>query len=230
MPAIAFDVLGNFAFVLTTIAYTVKDIVWLRTLSILSSLTWITYLFTRTEVLWISVFWNCVFISVNAVRIVLLYRESRSIRLSPEERSLRDTLFPQLSLVDFARLVSAGRWVRLEPGTVIIEQGKPVRDVLLVCEGAAAVEIDGAPVRHTSGLEFLGEVSFLTHDVASATVRAAVPMRAIAWPHDALRTLLRESLAIRFALRSVMSGDLARKLKESGPKTIGGPTPPRPPT
>jgi CRP-like cAMP-binding protein len=98
-----------------------------------------------------------------------------------------------------------------------------VQDVLLVCDGAAAVEIDGQPVRVTSGLEFLGEVSFLTHDVASATVRVAAPMRALAWSHDALRALLRESLAIRFALRSVMSGDLARKLKESGPRTQGNP-------
>jgi hypothetical protein len=223
VPAIAFDLIGNLAFVLTTVAYTVKDIVWLRTLSILSSLTWITYLFTRTEVLWISVFWNCVFISVNATRIFLLYRESRAIKLSEEERSLHQTLFPQLSLIDFARLVSIGRWVNLEPGTVVIEQGKPVRDVLLVCDGAAAIEIDGVPLRYTSGLEFLGEVSFLTHDVASATVRVASPMHCLAWSHDALRTLLRESLAIRFALRSVMSGDLARKLKESGPRTQGGP-------
>lgn len=223
MPAIALDLIGNLAFVLTTFAYTVKDIVWLRTLSILSSLTWITYLFTRTEVLWISVFWNCVFISVNATRIFLLYRESRAIKLSEEERSLHQTLFPQLSLVDFARLVSTGRWVNLEPGTVVTEQGKPVRDVLLVCQGAAAIEIDGVPIRYTSGLEFLGEVSFLTHDVAAATVRVASPMHCLAWSHDALRALLRESLAIRFALRSVMSGDLARKLKESGPRTQGGP-------
>lgn len=224
MPAIAFvDLIGNLAFVLTCVAYTVKDIVWLRTLSIVSSLTWMTYLFTRTEVLWISVFWNCVFITINAVRILLLYRESRAIKLSEEERALHQTLFPQLSLVDFARLVKAGRWVALEPGTVLTEQGRPVHDVMLVCDGSAAIDIDGRTVRQTSGLEFLGEVSFLTHDVASATVRVATPMRCLAWPHDALRALLRESLAIRFALRSVMSGDLARKLKESGPRTQGGP-------
>ena len=224
MPAIALvDLIGNLAFVLTCVAYTVKDIVWLRTLSIVSSLTWMTYLFTRAEVLWISVFWNCVFITINAVRSLLLYRESRAIKLSEEERALHQTLFPQLSLVDFARLVKAGRWVALEPGTVLTEQGKPVRDVMLACDGAASIEIDGRTIRHTSGLEFLGEVSFLTHDVASATVRVATPMRCLAWSHDALRALLRESLAIRFALRSVMSGDLARKLKESGPRTQGGP-------
>jgi hypothetical protein len=224
VPAIALvDLIGNLAFVLTCIAYTVKDIVWLRTLSIVSSLTWITYLFTRTEMLWISVFWNCVFITINVVRIFLLYRESHAIKLTEEERSLHKTLFPQLSLVDFAQLLKAGRWVTIDPGTLVTEQGKPVRDVLLVCDGAAAIEIDGRPIRHTAGLEFLGEVSFLTHDVASATVRVATPMRCLAWPHDALRALLRESLAIRFALRSVMSGDLARKLKESGPRTMGGP-------
>lgn len=222
MPALAFDVIGNLAFVLTTIAYTVKDIVWLRTLSILSSVTWITYLFTRTEVLWISVFWNCVFITVNVVRITMLYRESRSVRLTPEERSLRETLFPQLSLVEFYRLVSAGRWVELEAGTVITEEGKPVRDVILICEGAAAVEIDGRPVRYTSGLEFIGEVSFLTHDVASATTKAAAKIRGLAWSHEALRALLNQNLTLRFAMRSLMSGDLARKLKES--RTIGGPS------
>ena len=133
MPAIALvDLIGNLAFVLTCIAYTVKDIVWLRTLSIVSSLTWITYLFTRTEMLWISVFWNCVFITINVVRIFLLYRESHAIKLTEEERSLHKMLFPQLSLVDFAQLLKAGRWVTIDPGTLVTEQGKPVRDVLLV--------------------------------------------------------------------------------------------------
>jgi hypothetical protein len=46
-------------------------------------------------------------------------------------------------------------------------------------------------------------------------------MRGSRGSRDALRALLRESLAIRFALRSVMSGDLARKLKRA-PRTQGG--------
>lgn len=222
MPAFAFDLIGNLAFILTTIAYTVKDIVWLRVLSILSSLTWITYLFTRSEILWISVFWNAVFITVNVTRIALLYRESRRARLTPEERSLRETLFPQLSLVEFYRLIAAGRWVEIDQGALITEEGKPVQDVILIVEGAAEVVIEGRQVRCTSGLEFIGEVSFLTHDVASATARALTKIRCLAWSHESLRALLNQNLTLRFAMRSIMSGDLARKLKES--RTVGGPS------
>ena len=59
-------------------------------------------------------------------------------------------------------------------------------------------------------------MSFLTSDRASATVTVTEPMRCLALPHKELQKLLNRNLSIRFAFRAIMSGDLARKLKERG--------------
>ena len=62
--------------------------------------------------------------------------------------------------------------------------------------------------------EFIGEVSFLTSDKASATVTVTEPMRCLQLPHRELQRVLNLNLSIRFAFRAIMSGDLAKKLKE----------------
>ncbi|OGA04218.1 MAG: hypothetical protein A3I00_08430 [Betaproteobacteria bacterium RIFCSPLOWO2_02_FULL_64_12] len=114
------------------------------------------------------------------------------------------------------KLLAIGKWLDLEKGAVITEQGKPVENVIVVYRGTASVEVNGMPRRHVTPPEFIGEVSFLTSDRASATVTATEPMRCLAWPHGELQKLLNRNLSIRFAFRAFMGSDLARKLKERG--------------
>ncbi len=228
-PSVAFEVLGaatdashlldlagNAAPLIAFCAYLVKDIIWLRTLTIVSAATWLLYLFSGAHILWLAAFWNAAFIFVNLGRICIEMRERFSVKLSPEERDLYASTFGNLSPVEFAKLVSVGHWKTLQKGAVITEQGKPVDYVTMVHRGKAAVYVNGDLARLVSPPEFIGEVSFLTSNRASATVSAAEPMRVLAWPHKELQKFLNRHLSVRFAFRAIMSSDLARKLRERG--------------
>lgn len=210
------DLVGNAAPLIAFCAYLVKDVIWLRTLSIISAATWLLYLFSGAQVLWLAAFWNAVFILTNLGRIAMEMRERYRVNLSPEERDVYASTFANLSPVEFMKFLSIGKWMNLEKGAVITEQGKPVENVTLVYKGAASVEVNGMLRRYVAPPEFIGEVSFLTSDRASATVTVTEPMRCLALPHRELQKLLNRNLSILFAFRGIMSGDLARKLKERG--------------
>ncbi len=212
----ALNLAGNAAPLIAFCAYLVKDVIWLRTLTIISAGTWLLYLFSGSQILWLAAFWNAAFILVNLGRISIEMKERFSVSLSDEERDVYATTFANLSPVEFHKLLAVGKWMDLPTGAVITEQGKPVENVTLVHRGTAAVHVAGHLARYVAPPEFIGEVSFLTSDKASATVTASEPMRVLAWPHKELQKFLNAHLSVRFAFRALMSGDLAKKLKERG--------------
>ena len=207
---------GNAAPLIAFCAYLVKDIMWLRVLTIVSAATWLLYLFNGAQILWLAAFWNAAFIVVNLGRISLGLKERFAVKLTRDELELYTRTFANVSPVEFHKLLSIGKWMDLAPGAVITEQGEPVENVTLVHRGTAAVTVNGQLARHVAPPEFIGEVSFLTSDTASATVTASEPMHVLAWPHGELQSFLNKHLSVRFAFRAIVSGDLARKLKERG--------------
>ncbi|OGT80522.1 MAG: hypothetical protein A3H91_12445 [Gammaproteobacteria bacterium RIFCSPLOWO2_02_FULL_61_13] len=210
------DLVGNAAPLIAFCAYLVKDIIWLRTLTIISAATWLLYLFSGSHILWLAAFWNAAFIVVNLGRISMEMRERFSVKLTPEERDVYASTFANLSPVEFHKLLAVGKWMNVEYGQNITEQGKPVENVMLVYQGMAAVLVNGTLARYVAPWEFVGEVSFLTSDKASATVSATEPMRVLAWPHKDLQKFLNTHLTVRFAMRAIMSENLAKKLRERG--------------
>ena len=210
------DLVGNAAPLIAFCAYLVKDIIWLRVLTIVSAATWLLYLLSGAHVLWLAAFWNAAFIVANLGRISMELKERFGVKLTDEELGVYTSAFANVSPVEFHKLLSIGRWMDLAPGAGITEQGKSVESVTLVQRGRAAVHVNGTLVRQVAPLEFIGEVSFLTSDQASATVTASEPMRVLVWPHRELQSFLNGHLSIRLAFRAVVGGDLARKLKERG--------------
>ena len=68
---------------------------------------------------------------------------------------------------------------------------------------------------------FIGEVSFITEGMATATVRALMPTRYIAWPKVAVKALLSRNPSMRFAMQAMLSTDLSKKLMKRAPSFHG---------
>lgn len=130
----------------------------------------------------------------------------------------------------FAELEPAGRYDLLEraeelsfqPGDVIIREQDENRVMYVVQEGGVRVERapaegDKKPVvlaRLYLGAVF-GEMSFLTHETASATVIADEEVQLLALHHDTITEMLKEDA--RFAARFYQSlaVTLADRLRET---------------
>ena len=127
------DIIGHLAFGLIAFSFLVKDILYLRLLSILASAFSIFYNFyIPAEPMMIAIFWNIVFILVNIYHIAVIIYEKRPVKMSTKEKELHETMFRGLSPVEFLKITKVAEWKEFKSPLPIIQQGKPVKDLVLI--------------------------------------------------------------------------------------------------
>jgi hypothetical protein len=209
---------GHLASLLTMAAYLLKDILWLRLLSILACFAGIVFdYFVPATPLWSVIYWNILFATINIVQIAIIIRERTGIHFTEEEKELHDTLFKNFAPFEFMKLMRIANWLEAKQGEVLAVEKQSLSAVMLIYNGLVGVETNGKEVVRLRDGNFIGEVSFFTGGAASATVRALQPTRYIAWPKDAISKLLNRNPSMRIAMQSMLSTDLSKKLMRRAP-------------
>ena len=212
-----YTLFGHLTYSLIAVSFLVRDILWLRAVAVVASLSGIVYNYVvPAEPLWLVVNWNIVFVAINSFRIFVLLKERWGIDFSDEERHLHRTVFFDFTPVDFAKLMRLARWREAEEGTLLVEEGQAVEALILVYDGIARVEAGGRRVAELDAGHFIGEMSFTTRSPASATVRCSAPCRLVEWSRADLDGLLRRQAALRPALQAVLGRNMAEKLAGQG--------------
>ena len=213
---------GHLASILTMAAYLLKDILWLRLLTILSCFAGIAFnYFVPATPLWSVIYWNMLFAVINIVQIAVIIRERTGIHFTDEEKELHETLFKNFAPFEFMKLMRIGKWLEAKQGEVLAAEKQSLDAVMLIYNGLVGVETNGKEVATLKDGNFIGEVSFITGGEATATVRALMPTRYIAWPKEAISQLLNRNPSMRFAMQAMLSTDLSKKLMHRPPSFHG---------
>jgi len=213
---------GHLASILTMAAYLLKDILWLRLLTILSCFAGIAFnYFVPATPLWSVIYWNILFALINIVQIAIIIKERTGIHFTEEEKELHDTLFKNFAPFEFMKLMRIGKWLEAKQGEILAAEKQSLNAVMLIYNGLVGVETNGKEVATLKDGNFIGEVSFITGGDATATVRALTPTRYIAWPKEAISQLLHRNPSMRFAMQSMLSTDLSKKLMHRAPSFRG---------
>jgi Cyclic nucleotide-binding domain len=212
IPFIWADVPGHVSYVLIAVSYYLTNMYWLRVTAVVGLSLEIVYFQLSGGALHTGIAWDVVFIAINAYQIYWLVAEHRSLKTMEDAHLLRQGVFAGFSHSQLARLVKAGTWRSLEAGTTITNQGQPVSELVLICNGQAAVEAQGHVVAHLRGGAFVGEMAFVSGKPASATVTVEHPSRAFVFNMDKLRKLVAADELVAVAMHRVIGRDLADKL------------------
>lgn len=205
--------LGNFNYILIAIAFMMSNILWLRGLTILSSICALVYYFNYlSEPLWINVFWESTFISINVVQMLLIFYSRRSVHFNEEEKQIYEDIFPLLSTAEYKKLLKISNFVDAEKGEVLIEQGTQVLYLILICKGLVSIEINEKICAYCGVGNLLGEMSFVSGKPATATARVVQPTRYIVWLQKDLEKLLRNNSEMLGNMQMVLNKDLIKKL------------------
>lgn len=207
------EILVNLSSICVVVSYMFRDMFWLRGLAIAASILWITAMFVGDQIFYSSLYWNLGFMGVNVFQISALIHENRSARFSDEERDLFNTIFKNFQPGEFMRLLAAAEWHDAMPGQVLLEQDKPGTGVKLITRGRVDVVIGGNKVAELGEGAFIGEMSYLSGDAATANVEVSAPMRYLEWNNEKLTKALERNPALKFAFHSLLTTDLAKKLK-----------------
>ncbi len=199
--------------VMFLLSYLVKDILWLRLLSILGGcLLMITYVAAVPPLL-TPLAWGAVFAGINGYQIYLLVLERRPVRLKEEELRLYQLVFRSLTPREFVKLLKLARWEAAGATERVVTRGRALDRMMVIVSGATAVQVDGKALTQLGEGKFIGEMSFITGEPPSADVVALEETRYVTWPKEELKKFLAGNPALKAAMQLILGTDLVAKLR-----------------
>jgi hypothetical protein len=206
-------VLIHVANVLFLFSYLVKDILWLRLLTVVAGGVLLAYYALLPVPLWAAIGWNVIFLAINLWQIHVLLLERRPVHLPPEELRLYQLAFRSLKPREFAKLLRVGAWTSIGAGETFVRRGEALERVMIIASGRARVEIDGGTAAELGPGRFVGEMSFITGRAPHANVVAAEATRVVSWPQRELRAFLVRDAQLRAMMQMIIGEDLVAKLR-----------------
>ena len=204
--------LANFAFLL---AFSVRDVLRLRVLSLAADVIVLPYYYFQHIPLWPPIFWGVAFIIVNGVRIVTLTLERRPVVFSDKEAELYRVAFSSIDKREFLKLTSLARWFDLSPGEVIVKKGHHISEAIVLIAGETEAVLGGKTAFAYRPGQLIGNVSAYSGLVSPMDVVARGPARVATWDLEHMREFTESRPELRAKLLQIMSADLAAKLDES---------------
>jgi hypothetical protein len=198
--------------VLYLLSYLVKDILWLRLLTVVAGVLLMTWALVQPQPLWASVAWNALFLAINLYQSWLLILERRPVRLSERETLLYRLAFRTLTPREFVKLLAIGRWEEAVADTRIVERARGLDRLMVIASGRMGVKVADRIVELGEG-RFVGEMSFISGEAPTADVVAIDAIRYVSWPKTELKTFLAQHPPLRAAWQAVLGADLVSKLR-----------------
>ena len=212
-------VAGHLAFGLIAFSFLVKDILWLRIVSILASLFSIFYNYViPADPMWLAINWNIIFVLVNLYHVAVLIYEKRPVHMNPKDSELYETMFRDLTPVEFLKITKIAEWKKFKKGQEIVTQNSNVLNLNLIYNGTVDVMVDNKKVAELKDGQFVGEMSFLTEQPATATCVVKHDTECVVWQQPEFKDLLKRNPSLFFTIQSLLSAQVSSNLVSSSKK------------
>lgn len=142
-------------------------------------------------------------------RLVIL---NKRIRFSAEEQEFVDARLPALPKHLARDLLNRGQWVDGEAGTVLAREGEHIDELIFFARGAASVEIEGNMIGNIRTGSYIGELTAMSDEPASATIRVTQPSRYFCIGVTQLKQLISRNTVFRNVVADSFFDDTKLKL------------------
>lgn len=205
--------IGNLGMFLLFFAFLLRHVLYLRINVIFASILSIIYDYNiSSSPLWQNIFWRSLIIAANIFGIIMFLYYSRHIAFPAEYERLRKKVFHNMKDHEFKKLIDISVFESADPGEVIIHHGQQMTRIGLICEGKFEIKMNNELLNYSLPGSFVGEMSFLSGEPATADVIAVEPSRYIMWDQSDLRKLLSKNSEIKNSLDQIFSRELINKI------------------
>ena len=198
--------------ILLLVAYSVRDILWLRLFAVAASLISLPYFILQPEPLWEPIIWSSVFAAINSFQSWRLFVERRPVQLTPEEEEIRRLAFPDLTSRKVLQILSIGTWTTVGIGERMLERGKTVEAISVIVRGKVRVTRDDGVFAELVPGQIVGSALLLSGVPADVDAVAVEPVRCIRWEVELLDRYLTANPETRIVLQKYLARDLAGKV------------------
>ena len=202
----------HIANILLLVAYSVRDILWLRLFAVAASLISLPYFMLQPEPLWVPIFWSGVFAAINSFQSWRIFVERRPVKLTPEEDEIRRLVFPDLPSRKVLQILSIGAWTTVEIGERMLERGKKVEAIAVIVRGRVRVTRDDHVFGELVTGHIVGSALLLSGVTPEVDAVVVEPVRCIRWEVEPLDRFLAANPETRNILQRYLARDLAGKM------------------
>jgi len=208
---------GHLAYVFLVLSMLMRSIVALRIFFVVNVLLNIFYV-----TVWVhdpvQLFWESLLFLINITQLALIWWQNRRARFSEEEQAFAASRLRGLSRSQTRQLLDAGHWWDVMPGTVLTHQGERPLHLTYISSGSVGIFVDEQRVAGCGSRRYIGEMSVLDREPASATVRVEQSARVWQLPTEALDRLADRKPAIAAVVEAGIARDMRSKLLDSNTK------------
>jgi Popeye protein conserved region len=198
--------------ILLLLAYSVRNILWLRLFSVAASLIALPYFILQPEPLWEPIIWSSVFAAINSFQSWRLFVERRPVKLTPEEQEIRQLAFPDLPPRKVLQILGIGAWTTMESGERMLESGKRVEAISIIVRGKVRVTRDDGIFGELVAGDIVGSALLLSGVPADVDAIVVEPVRCMRWQIEPLDRYLAANPETRIVLQKYLARDLAGKV------------------
>ena len=208
------SLLLNIGFLLNLIALGFREILWIRILLTLGYfLRFITQSIVEQNMN--SSFWMIVFVIINLYQIIRIINERRKRYIEPKIFDIYETVFNSLSTFEFLTFWKSGKIINVEGGNTIIQKDEKLKSILLLINGKVNVKSNGHTIAYLPRGSFIGEISYITKEGATADVIADGDATYIEWTNKGLKSIQLNNKIFWTKIQNILLKDLIIKLKRS---------------
>lgn len=202
-------------------SYSVRDILWLRALTVLAMLclSWCYWECAAYNALW----WQAAFLTINIAQICVLVHERRPVQLTPDQKRLHAGPLKTLTPRQVQKFAGEAEWKAIEAEQRLLSENSDLDYLILILSGKARIVAKGEEIATIDEGQFAGEMSFLTGDKTSADVIAEGPVLYARWPEEYVTELIRKDQDLGTALQAALGMDLVKKLLRTRDKRVSQP-------
>ena len=209
------DLTGTLSYAVIALSYLMTRIFWLRVAAVIGLFLEIAYFRLSGGDLKIGIGWALIFIGINLYQLIWLIRERAKLRLPEKEAPLLREALAGLDDGQIARLLTAADWKDAAPGDLLTKQDAAVDSLYFLCSGRASVVVNGSFVTYLEKGAFVGEIAYLTNNLATATVVIDEPSRILAFSKLRMAKVTAADEQISGIIYQLLGRDLAMKMRRS---------------
>jgi len=214
------DLIEHLSYVLIAVSYFLTQIFWLRVAAMAGLMLEIVYFMITKQSFTTGLPWDVAFILINLYELALLLRERAQSRLPGDDAFLLRRAFEGLDDIQIAKLLRAADWRSFAVGDVITRQDAPVDALYFILSGRAKVEVDGQVLAHLESGAFIGEIAYLTGNLATAKVTIEEQARLLAFSRMRMAKVTAGDRQINGILYQVLGRDLAQKMRQANTRRV----------
>lgn len=211
---------GHFTYTLLIISMLQRRMVLLRIFAVAASLSKIVY---RSVFLFEpgTVMWEAILVVINVGQLLIIWYYARHHRFEADHKHFADAL-PGADRRAVKRLLDHSDIKTYEAGRQLTREGESVGQLFYITEGIVKVERGERLVAICGPGDFVGELSFVSGNPATATATAVKPTRMLVFEQARLNASIATDVQLRRTLEAALNVNLAGKLMRANDAAPAG--------